>query len=127
MEPKPFQKPYPPLWFGAASEPAVRRAVRMGYGFFGAGSTTTARFAELVPVVHKALADAGRPAEDFPIAKRVYIGVDDDGDRARERMNAALERHRTDAGYLPSRPPRWWAPPPTASASCARWPRRARS
>jgi len=26
MEPKPFQKPYPPLWFGAASEPALRRA-----------------------------------------------------------------------------------------------------
>ncbi len=22
MEPKPFQKPYPPLWFGGASEPA---------------------------------------------------------------------------------------------------------
>jgi probable F420-dependent oxidoreductase len=92
MEPKPFTKPYPPLWFGASSVPAVRRAVRLGYGFFGAGSTTTARFAELVPVVHKALADAGRPAADFPIAKRVYIGVDDDGDRARARMNAALER-----------------------------------
>ena len=35
MEPKPFQKPYPRLWFGGASEPALRRAVRMGDGFFG--------------------------------------------------------------------------------------------
>jgi probable F420-dependent oxidoreductase len=91
MEPKPFTKPYPPLWFGASSEPAVRRAVRLGYGFFGAGSTTTARFAELVPVARKALAEAGRPADGFPIAKRVYIGVDENGGRARERMNAALE------------------------------------
>jgi probable F420-dependent oxidoreductase len=91
MEPKPFQKPFPPVWFGAASEPAVRRAVRMGHGFFGAGSSTTARFAELVQMARKALVEAGRPIEDFPIAKRVYVGIDEDADRARERMNAALE------------------------------------
>jgi probable F420-dependent oxidoreductase len=91
MEPKPFQKPFPPLWFGAASEPAVRRAVRMADGFFGAGSTPTARFAELVQVARNALAEAGRPAGSFPIAKRVYTAIDEDADRARTRMNAALE------------------------------------
>jgi len=49
MEPKPFQKPYPPLWFGGASEPALRRAVRLGgHGFFGAGSSPTDNFAEQV-------------------------------------------------------------------------------
>ena len=90
MEPKPFQKPYPPLWFGAATEPALRRAVRRGDGFFGAGSTPTARFAEQVAVVRAALAEAGRPAESFPIAKRVYVAIDDHAERARERINAAL-------------------------------------
>ena len=90
MEPKPVQKPYPPLWFGAASEPALRRAVRLGDGFFGAGSTPTARFAEQVKVVREALAAAGRTAESFPIAKRVYVAVDDHAERARERMNTAL-------------------------------------
>ena len=90
MEPKPFQKPYPPLWLGAASEPALRRAVRRGDGFFGAGAAPTARFAEQVTVVRAALAEAGRPAGNFPIAKRVYIAIDDHAERARERMNAAL-------------------------------------
>jgi probable F420-dependent oxidoreductase len=90
MEPKPFQKPYPPLWFGAASEPALRRAVRLGDGFFGAGSSPTARFAEQVAVVRAALAEAGRPAESFPIAKRVYVAIDDDAARARARMNTGL-------------------------------------
>jgi len=90
MEPKPFQKPYPPLWFGAASEPALRRAVRRGDGFFGAGAAPTARFAEQVTVVRTALAEAGRPADSFPIAKRVYIAIDDHAERARQRMNAAL-------------------------------------
>jgi alkanesulfonate monooxygenase SsuD/methylene tetrahydromethanopterin reductase-like flavin-dependent oxidoreductase (luciferase family) len=92
MEPKPFQKPYPPLWFGANGPLALRRAVRMGDGFFGAGSTPTARFAEQVQTVRAALADAGRPAADFPIAKRLYIAIDDNGERARQRMNEAMER-----------------------------------
>src|SRR5579863_2290550 len=66
MEPKPAQKPYPPLWFGAAAEPALRRAVRHGDGFFGAGSTPTARFAEQVAVVRAALAAAGPARRELP-------------------------------------------------------------
>src|SRR5580693_5565036 len=95
MEPKPFQKPYPRLWFGGAAEAAVRRGVGLCDAFFGAGSSTTAAFASQVAVVRDTLALAGRgtglgPGE-FPIAKRVYIGIDQsDGARARERMNAAL-------------------------------------
>jgi probable F420-dependent oxidoreductase len=92
MEPKPFQKPYPRLWFGGASEPALRRAVRLGDGFFGAGSSPTGKFAEQVQMVRAALAEAGRAADDFPIAKRVYIAVDEDAERARTQMNAGLER-----------------------------------
>jgi alkanesulfonate monooxygenase SsuD/methylene tetrahydromethanopterin reductase-like flavin-dependent oxidoreductase (luciferase family) len=92
MEPKPVQKPYPPIWFGGSSPSAVRRAVRLGNGFFGAGSTPTAAFAEQVQVAAAALAEAGRPADDFPIAKRVYIALDENADRARKRINDALER-----------------------------------
>jgi len=100
MEPKPFQKPYPPLWFGGAAPSAVRRAVRLGNGFFGVGASPTAKFAEQVQVARKALAETGRATEHFPIAKRVYIAVDDDAGRARARINAALERvyeHRSAA------------------------------
>jgi len=92
MEPKPVQKPHPPIWFGANTPPALRRAVRLGDGFFGAGSAPTARFAEQVKTVRAALADAGRDPASFPDAKRVYIVVDDDAARARERVNAVMER-----------------------------------
>ena len=91
MEPRPFQKPHPPLWFGANSPTALRRAVRLGDGFFGAGATPTARFAEQVQLVREALAAAGRAATDFAIAKRVYIAIDEDAGRARRRMNEAME------------------------------------
>jgi probable F420-dependent oxidoreductase len=92
MEPKPAQKPYPPVWFGGSSPSAVRRAVRLGDGFFGAGSTPTAAFAGQVQVARAALAEAGHPPADFPIAKRVYIAVDEDATRARQRVNDAQER-----------------------------------
>jgi probable F420-dependent oxidoreductase len=92
MEPKPAQKPHPPVWFGASTEPALRRAVRLGDGFFGAGSSPTVSFAGQVEIVRRALADAGREPASFPIAKRIYIAVDDDAGRARTRINDAMER-----------------------------------
>jgi len=92
MEPKPFQKPRPPIWFGANQTVALRRAARHGDGFFGAGSTTTARFAEQVQIVREALAQTGRDATSFRIAKRVYIMVDDDAERARHLVAASLEQ-----------------------------------
>jgi probable F420-dependent oxidoreductase len=92
MEPKPFQKPFPPVWFGGSGPTALRRAVRLGNGFFGAGSVPTATFAGQVQIVRQALRESGRPAAGFPIAKRVYIAVDEDAGRARERINTELER-----------------------------------
>jgi alkanesulfonate monooxygenase SsuD/methylene tetrahydromethanopterin reductase-like flavin-dependent oxidoreductase (luciferase family) len=75
----------------------VRRGTRLCDGFFGAGSSPTTAFAAQVPVVREVLAETGRaegfgPGE-FPIAKRIYIGLDpSDGQRARDRMNEALAR-----------------------------------
>jgi probable F420-dependent oxidoreductase len=92
MEPKPFQKPGPRIWFGGSHPAALGRAVRHGDGFFGAGSNTTEQFAKQVQIVRDELADQGRDPAGFPIAKRVYIAVDDDAERARERMRAALDR-----------------------------------
>ena len=90
MEPKPVQKPYPPIWLGGAAPAAVRRAPRLGGGFFGAGSSTTAAFAEQVKVLRRSIADDGGDADSFPVAKRIYISVDDDAERARTRMADAL-------------------------------------
>jgi probable F420-dependent oxidoreductase len=92
MEPKPAQKPHPPIWFGGSGPAALRRAARLGDGFFGAGSTPTATFAAQVQIVREALARSARPAGEFAIAKRVYVAVDSDAGRARDRMNQALER-----------------------------------
>jgi alkanesulfonate monooxygenase SsuD/methylene tetrahydromethanopterin reductase-like flavin-dependent oxidoreductase (luciferase family) len=85
ITPRPFQKPHPPLWFGGSGPKALRRALELGTGFFGAGSTPTAAFADQVRFVRS---ENAKP--DFEIAKRVYIAVDADAARARERVNAEL-------------------------------------
>jgi alkanesulfonate monooxygenase SsuD/methylene tetrahydromethanopterin reductase-like flavin-dependent oxidoreductase (luciferase family) len=100
MEPKPFQKPHPPIWFGGSHPAALRRAVRHGDGFFGAGSSTTAQFADQVRTVRAALADTGRDPAGFAIAKRVYVTVDDDPERARRQTDEALEHHYGRAGLV---------------------------
>jgi len=92
MEPKPFQKPYPPLWIGGSHPAAVRRALQYGNGFFGAGSSTTAQFAQQVQVLRAALAESKQDPSTFQIAKRVYIAVDDNVTRAHERVDAGLKQ-----------------------------------
>src|ERR1700685_172443 len=84
-EPNPVQKPHPPVWFGGSAPAAMRRAVRHGHGFMGAGSQTTSQVSEQVSVVSKELSARGRDPDTFPIGKRVYIHVDDDAERARQQ------------------------------------------
>ena len=91
MEPKPVQRPHPPVWFGAGAPASLRRAVRLGDGFLGAGSSTTEAFAGHVRLIREELTDQARDARTFPIAKRVYIAVDEDRAQARERIAAALD------------------------------------
>src|SRR5438093_1592080 len=86
MEPKPFQKPYPPIWFGANHSNALRRAVRDGDGFIGGGVAPTAQFVEQVRTARGLLEEAGRDPAGFRVGKRVYIAVDEDSRRAGRRV-----------------------------------------
>jgi probable F420-dependent oxidoreductase len=92
MEPKPFQKPYPPIWFGANHANALRRAVRHGDGFIGGGSTPTARFVEQVSAVRTLLDEANRDPAGFSIGKRVYIVVDEDRQATERRLSEWFQR-----------------------------------
>lgn len=86
LEPKPLQRPHPPLWVGAHHPDAFRRSVAWAKGFMGAGSATTATFAKEVALLRKLLTETGRDPGSIEIGKRVYVGVDRDRDRAGRRM-----------------------------------------
>jgi probable F420-dependent oxidoreductase len=86
MEPKPLQRPHPPLWFGAHHPDALRRMVELGDAFMGAGSLSTVGFAREVVLVRELLEKAGRDPASFPVGKRVYLALDRDRDRAGRRL-----------------------------------------
>jgi alkanesulfonate monooxygenase SsuD/methylene tetrahydromethanopterin reductase-like flavin-dependent oxidoreductase (luciferase family) len=92
IQPKPVQRPHPPIWFGANAPTALARAVRLGDAFLGAGSSTTASFTEAVKTVRSELDRQGKDPARFTIGKRVYLMIDDDATRARERVFAGLHR-----------------------------------
>ena len=96
MEPKPVQRPHPPIWFGGRHADGLKRAVRYGDGWMGAGSTTTAQFRDQVGTIRVALEEAGRDISTFPISKRVYVAIDDDEKRAERRLMAWSGRRYGD-------------------------------
>lgn len=73
MEPKPVQKPLPLIWFGGHAEAALRRAVELGDGYIGAGSTPMDVFVE----------DIKQLPPNFPKAKRLYLALGDNLPRLR--------------------------------------------
>lgn len=86
LRPKPFQAPHPPIWFGGHAPAALKRAVRRGSGFIGAGSASTGDFKPQVQMIRSALAEANKDPAQFTIGKRVYLAVDADRERAARRL-----------------------------------------
>jgi probable F420-dependent oxidoreductase len=99
MTPKPVQQPHPPIWFGGSAAAGMRRAVRHGDGFMGAGSQTLEQFAAQVSVVREELSARARDPDTFRIGKRIYIHVDDDPARGARRLEEALTRHYGRGGW----------------------------
>jgi probable F420-dependent oxidoreductase len=91
LEPKPVQRPGPPVWFGAGSPPALRRAAAIGDGWIAAGSSASSAFPEQRRILVDALREAGRDPDAFPVGKRVYVAVEDTERRARARLTPVLD------------------------------------
>jgi probable F420-dependent oxidoreductase len=101
MEPKPLQKPYPPIWFGARDEFALKRTVRHGNGWMGAGSSSTADFVKQGAMLRRLLEEAKRDPAKFPISKRVYLAVDDNRERAEKRLRQWFGERYKNADMAP--------------------------
>ena len=77
LEPKPVQRPYPPIWVGGESGPAVRRAARIGNLWYPIGSNnqhlldTLPRLRAGIARLRKATVDAGRDPASVEIGYRV--------------------------------------------------------
>lgn len=83
IRPRPLQRPRPPVWIGAAADPAVARAARLGDAWISTSVTTFSAIKAQVDVYRRARAEAGLPpAAEY--AKCVELYVADDRRRAFE-------------------------------------------
>jgi probable F420-dependent oxidoreductase len=90
VHPKPFRRTLP-IWFGAGQPRALRRAARLADGWIGSGSSASSDFVTQSKILREELEAAGRDPGTFPIAKRVYIAVEDDERRATEKLAPILD------------------------------------
>jgi len=97
MEPKPIQKPHLPLWFGGHHENALRRAVKYGNGWMGAGSSSSSAFIRESAMIRRFLDEARRDPASFTYGKRVYLAVDKDKVRAERRLREWFQRRYKNA------------------------------
>jgi alkanesulfonate monooxygenase SsuD/methylene tetrahydromethanopterin reductase-like flavin-dependent oxidoreductase (luciferase family) len=104
LEPKPLQRPHPPIWIGASGERALKRAVRIGDGWFGSGSSSVDDFIARTGIVREALEEEGRDPATFPIAKRVYVDVGETS-RLAESIDAMYGANGLGAHVAVSGPP----------------------
>jgi probable F420-dependent oxidoreductase len=88
MDPKPVQRPHPPILVGGESDPALARAAEYGQGWFG-WNVTPEMVAERVGVLTQLLAARGRRIEDVRVLASPYTRPTRDLD--------AMKRYR-DAG-----------------------------
>lgn len=113
VTPKPAQPGGPPIWIGALSEPAIRRAGRIGDGYL-ATDVIPESFARQVSWVREELERAGRDPERFTLS--LYLPTFAwNGDDAWERVRGHhhyvtwkyedMEHARGRTGPLPSPPP----------------------
>ena len=101
MEPKPIQKPHLPLWFGGHHENALRRAVKYGDGWMGAGSSSSSAFIRESAMIRQFLDESKRDPAGFAYGKRVYLAVDKDNARAEERIREWFQRRYKNAELGP--------------------------
>ena len=73
--------PPTPIWLGGFVENAIRRAVRLGDGFI-VGGRGPEYGREVVPLVRKLAAEAGKDPRRFPITALMYACLDADAQRA---------------------------------------------
>src|SRR5262250_171918 len=101
MEPKPIQRPHLPLWFGGHHENALRRAVKYGGGWMGAGSSSSNAFVRESAQIRQFVSEAKRDPATFVYGKRVYMTVDNNKARGEKRIREWFAKRYKNADLGP--------------------------
>jgi len=103
QDPRPVQKPGPPVLLGGMSRPAMERAGRIADGWITSSRADLSKIAEAVAVIREAASAAGRDPDAVRIVCRgvVHTGEEAKGpDGGRRLLSGSFAQIREDAAWL---------------------------
>lgn len=100
FEPKPVQRPHPPLLLGGTARPAVERAGRIADGWLASSGADLRRIGEQVAVVRDAAKQAGRDPDELRIVCRGPLRLRQTAGPDRAPLTGSAEQVRGDLDQL---------------------------
>jgi probable F420-dependent oxidoreductase len=100
VEPKPQQRPHPPLLLGGAADAALRRAGRLADGWASSSGADLKRLGDSIQVVREAALQAGRDPAALRFVCRGPLWVRPAGAAARRPLTGSFEEIRRDLDDL---------------------------
>ena len=100
MEPKPLQRPYPPLLLGGTAEVALRRAGRLCDGWVSSSRADLGAIGASIDIVRTAAADAGRDPSSLRFVCRGSVRVRPVGSAERRPLVGTLDEITGDFQQL---------------------------
>ena len=83
---RPYQRPHPRIWVAGMTDPAIRRAGRLGHSFYAIGTLTFEQLRHAFGVWREALAEGGHPVPpEIPVHREFYVAPTREEARARAR------------------------------------------
>lgn len=73
VTPKPVQKPHPPIWIGASSEPGIKRAGRWRFPLVASPRHHLNELKEHYKIYWKSVQEAGTNVTEIPIIRYAYL------------------------------------------------------
>jgi probable F420-dependent oxidoreductase len=100
MEPKPLQRPGPPILLGGKTPPALRRAGRLAAGWVSSSTADLSAMAEQIGIVRDAAVQAGRDPDALRFVCRGAVRVRPAGRPDRAPLTGSYEEIRDDFAHL---------------------------
>jgi alkanesulfonate monooxygenase SsuD/methylene tetrahydromethanopterin reductase-like flavin-dependent oxidoreductase (luciferase family) len=99
VDPKPVQRPHPPLLMGGTVESALRRIGRIADGWISSSRTDLTTIGRSIDVVRRAAAEAGRDPASLRFITRGVVRLDP-GRSERAPLQGTVDEIRDDLALL---------------------------